>query len=324
MSPQSLQSKSAVAATIFAARDTLGALFAVAAELIIVMLALSEKVPFAVAVELHFTATVVLALILFRGRMPNEDLTAAALLFLVVLAAGPAGAVASLLSRAFANRTRVGPEVLEAWYQRLSSARTSDASTELTDRVVAGRVIDTRAPPPEHFEDVIANGTLAEKQAALGHMARHFHTDFAPALEAALRSPEPVVRVQAAAVVARVRSILKPRIKLLLADKEGRTIGHELKDAAELARLAACTLVDRADAEKCRAASTKTLGATLDGPDSVRTAAAAATRDTAIVIENHLFANQRFGDFRVARRIHSIVLDRTYRVRLIAGERRPA
>ena len=324
MSSHRLQKSPVVAAKIFAARDTLGALFAVAAEAIIVMLAVTGKVPFALAIQLHFAAAVVLAVILFRGRKPNEDLTTAALLFLVVLAAGPAGAVASLLSRAFVNRAGAGPEVLEDWYQRLSSARISDASTDLTDRVVAGRVIDTRAPPPAHFDDVIASGTLAEKQAALGHMARHFHPDFAPALEAALRSPEPVVRVQAAAVVARVRSELKTRIKGLLAVKDGRTISNELKDAAELSRLAACTLVDRADAEKCRAASAKTLGVALDGPHAVRAAAAAATRDTASVIESHLFANQRFGDFRIARRIHSIVLDRTYRVRQIGGERRPA
>jgi hypothetical protein len=208
---------------------------------------------------------------------------------------------------------------LKDWYARLSRASGSLPSAELTDRVIAGRVIDTAAAPPSRFEDVIAHGTLAERQAALGLMARRFHTDFAPALQAALRSPEPVVRVQAAAVVARVRADLKARIKSLLAMSASRTSDHRIADAAELIRLAACPLVDRADAEKCRRAATESLQVVLVTRRDVLSAAARADRETAPVIERYLVSAGRFRDFRVSRRIHALVLDRAYRVRPIAG-----
>ena len=209
----------------------------------------------------------------------------AEIIFLVIVVAGPAGAFASLVALAFVDHAGAGPHVLDAWYARLSRASHSDASTELTDRVMAGRVLVRDASPPAEFEDVIAHGTLAERQAALGLMARHFHTDFAPALQAALRSQEPVVRVQAAAVVARVRGDLKSRIKALLAARDRRATALSIANAAELERLARCSLVDRADADKCRKAATEVLQVALPTSHDVRTAATGANRETAAMIE---------------------------------------
>jgi hypothetical protein len=298
-------------------REALAAAIAVAIEAIVVLFTFSADVPLSVPVQLHAAAVVVVALVLFRDRAPGDDLTLAALMFLVILVAGPAGAIASLAALAFVNQAGAGPEVLSAWYTRLSKASGSAPSTELSDRVAAGRVIDTNSAAPAQFESVIATGTLAERQAALGLMARHFHTDYAPALEAALRSPEPVVRVQAAAVVSRVRADLKTRIKALVAGSEKRGSVRRINDAAELVRLAGCSLVDRADAEKCRRSALETLQAVLANRHDVLSLSALARRDTAPLIENYLVSAGRFRDFRVSRRVHSLVLNSSYRVREI-------
>ncbi len=296
-------------------RESIASAFAIAVESIVVLLAFSADVPFAWTIALHLAASLIIGLILFSGRDRRDDTTVACLMMLVIFVAGPAGAVASLAALAFVDHAGAGPEVLDAWYSRLAKASHADAATELTDRVNAGRVLRAGASAPVHFEDVIANGTLDQRQAALGLMARRFHTDFAPALQAALRSDDPVVRVQAAAVVARVRADLKLRIKSLLSMRERRTPPLRVALAAELVRLACCPLVDRTDAEKCQRAASEAMQILLVTKGQARRASFGATRETAPVIERSLIASGRYGDFRVSRRIHAVVVGRQYRVR---------
>ncbi|MEQ1653718.1 MAG: hypothetical protein ABL897_14630 [Hyphomicrobium sp.] len=314
--PQNQQSSfPSVPAPGLSGREAVAAAFALGAEAVVVLLSFSSDVPLAWTIGFHVAAVAIVGLILFQGRARDADLTVAALMFLVILVAGPAGAFASLAALAFVDHAGAGPHVLDDWYDRLSNARHADAATEMTDRVVAGRVLRTDAQSPVNFEDVIASGSLTERQAALGLIARRFHTDFAPALQAALRSEEPVVRVQAAAVVARVRADLKSRIKAIVGGREGRSAFISIGDAAELVRLANCSLVDRADADKCRKAATEALQVALVTSHDVRTAAAGADAETAPVIERFLIAAGRHGDFRVSRRIHSLVVESRLRVR---------
>ncbi len=298
-------------------REAAAAAFALAAEAVVVLLAFSSDVPFWLTILCHTGVVAVAGAILFGGSNTGRDPTVAEIIFLVILVSGPAGAFASLAALAFVDHAGAGPHVLDAWYARLSRASHSDASTELTDRVVAGRVLRSDASPPAEFEDVIAHGTLNECQAALGLMARHFHTDFAPALQAALRSEEPVVRVQAAAVVARVRGDLKARIKALLAPRDHGASALSIAEAAELQRLARCSLVDRADGDRCRKAATEVLQAALPTTYDVRAVSTRATRETASMIERHLIAAGRYGDFRMSRRLHDLVADGKYRVRRV-------
>lgn len=302
-------------------REAVAAAFALAAEALVVLLAFSADVPFLWTVACHAAVVGIVGLILFYGRAADGDPTVAELIFLVVLVAGPAGAVASLAALAFVDHAGAGPHVLDAWYARLSRASHADVSREMTDRVVAGRVLRSDAAQPVDFEDVIASGTLAERQAALGLMARRVHTDFAPALQAALRSDEPVVRVQAAAVVARVRADLKTRIKALLAVSDPHASPLTIADAAELVRLAGCSLVDRADGDKCRKAATEILQVALPTTHDVRAVSASATRETAAMVERFLVSSGRHRDFRVARRVHDLVVNRHYRVRRTVGSK---
>ncbi len=298
-------------------REALGAALAVAGEAIVVLLAASQDIPSAVPLILHVAVVAVMATALLKDRPAKADPTVSYIMLLVTAVSGPAGAVASLCALPFVGHAGAGPEILEAWYDRLSSAGGVRPETAVHDRIAAGRVLDWQAPMPHNFLDVIVNGTLADKQEALGLMARTFHTDFAPALQAALRSPEPVVRVQASAVVARVRADLKARVKSLIGSEPTTTPKQAVRTAALLSRYGACALVDRADQERCRAAATRLLQhALVSGHDVVRAAAAAKPGD-AREIEAFLIDARRFKDLRVARRIHDLARNSGYRVRRI-------
>ncbi len=318
----SVAPKSAQQIPSLSGREAFAAAFAVAAEGLVGLAALTADGPLLWPVVLHFVVTAITAAILFVGRQSAYDPTVSSLIVLVILVSGPVGALASLVALAFLDHAGAGPDVLEAWYTRLAGSAHSDPPTELSDRVIAGRVMASTAPPPVSYEEVIASGTLGQCQAALGLMARRFHTDYTPALEAALRSREPVVRVQAAAVVSRVRMNLKSRIKKLTSPR-ARTSAQRVAAAAELARLSGCAFVDRADAARCREAAADALGVALATSRDVYAQAAQANRETARVIERHLLSNARHRDFRVSRRIHTLVVDRRLRLRLTARQAAP-
>lgn len=296
-------------------RDATAAALALAGEAVVVFLAVSADIGVLVPVILHIVVAISMAAVLFSGEQQGADHTIACTIFLVILVAGPAGALAAMAVLPFARSRPARPDILQAWYTRLSNAAGADPVTGMYDRVVAGRVQTASEHTPQDFEDVIANGPLAARQAALGLIARKFHTDYAPALEAALRSPEPVVRVQAAAVVARVRADLKARIKVLAATEPGRSNRTAVLAATELLRLSACSFVDRADADRSRKTADRLLMSALVTHDDVTRIAELAHAQSAPVVERYLISAGRFQDFRVSRRLHTLAARRRYTVR---------
>ena len=296
-------------------REALAAAFAVAGEAVVVLLAFSADVPMPTTLGLHVAVVAVVAAILFLNAKPSRDRSISTVMLLVIAVAGPAGAAAALAMLPFVDNAGAGPEVLQKWYVRLANAAGTDPATKMHDRVTAGRVMRFDDEMPHDFAGVIATGNLEERQAALGLIARKFHTDFSPALALALRSAEPVVRVQAAAVVARVRGDLKARIRSLIASSHPRDDSLDLAAAAELLRLSDCEFVDRADGERCRSAAESRLAKALATSDDVRAAAASANPDTANAVENFLLSAGRLKDFRVSRRIHELVVSGKFRVR---------
>ena len=303
------------ASRVLANREATAAALALAGEAVVVLLAFSTAIPALVPVVLHGGVAIATAVILFSGREQGADLTIACAIFLVVLVAGPAGALAVMLVLPFATSRPARPDIMQAWYTRLSNAAGTDPVTGMYDRVVAGRVQTARDHSPQDFEEVIANGPLAARQAALGLIARTFHTDYAPALEAALRSSEPVVRVQAAAVVARVRADLKARIKVLAATGTGPSSRTAVLAATELLRVSSCSLIDRTDADRSRKAADRLLTSALVTSFDVTRISATARSQSAAAIERYLLSAGRFSDFRVSRRLHMLAARRRYRVR---------
>ena len=103
---------------------------------------------------------------------------------------------------------------------------------QLCEHVEIGRTIDLAAPPPKSFPAIMATGSLAERQAVLGLIARHFDPAFLPTLRIALASPEPLIRTQAAAIASRLGSRMRRQLHDQIA-----TADHALADPVDALRL---------------------------------------------------------------------------------------
>lgn len=177
------------------------------------------------------------------------DVTARALIICATAAAGPIGVLAGwLFSRASAERPAAASPLLDEWYRRIALSAEIDPVTELCDNVASGRTMNLASPVPQSFLSVMVSGPISDQQTALGLIARRFHPDYLPALTRALRSPEPVIRVQAAAVVARIRDELQERVRGHLAALDGGARpANAAARLAELSKAAESGLLDETD-----------------------------------------------------------------------------
>lgn len=96
--------------------------------------------------------------------------------------------------------------------------RHADSAEALADSIAQRR----RHPLPltgmPGFIQVFHNGTLQEQQRAIAAISRQFHPSMRPALATALASPVPALRVQAAAVYAKLRGKFETQAKAILAN----------------------------------------------------------------------------------------------------------
>jgi hypothetical protein len=295
-------------------RDVILALVALAGEAVVLGMSCVPALPVETALLLHLGIVFLVGFLAYRRRAENADLTSSLLVLLLVSVAGPIGALLSLPALAWLRRPAQPSALLAAWYERIAMSTRLDEQTQLSDRVASGRVIDTTAPPPEALRAVIRSGSRDERQSALGLIARFFHPNYLPALCDALKCEEPVIRVQAAAVAARLRPRLADDVARLVSAATddlhdasmGRAAAARLKkrlemvrhlDAAVSSSLLDKPLQDAADAVARRlAASIDGLSLPLrrrDTPDGMVRLAA---------LEQRLLASAQFAQFRLLRR----------------------
>lgn len=181
------------------------------------------------------------------------DLTGPLMVAIATLVSGPLGAFGALLALPLINRPVRDSRLLADWYARISSSTQIDPAAQLANTVAAGRTIDAQRPAPPSFERIMRQGSLHERQTALGLIARKFHPDYAAALMAALKSPEPVVRVQAAAVAAKLRGELKRRLAAAVARLETKGDASALRTCVEeFGRLVESGLVDAGEVRRAK------------------------------------------------------------------------
>lgn len=280
-----------------------------AVESLLLVLAMRGAVALPLALVLHVAVVATLAAFLLRRRREGQDLTAPLLALLAVMASGPIGALAMLPALMAMRRPTMPSPLLAQWYERISLSTSIEAETWLADRVAANRTIDVAATSPLSFADVMLSGSLEERQRALGLIARSFHPSYLPVLALALDSEEPVIRVQAAAVAARVRPRLASDTAAWSAEADAIAGGAGKIDAYRLAGLArdldlACNsgLLDKPVEEMARKAAAR-LTTTLD----VRALLLARPRSAADValldaLETRLMAHARSAALRVLRK----------------------
>jgi len=293
----------------------LASAIALAGETVVLFLAL-RAVSSTTLLIAHAAVVLAVAVFLYRSLKPGDDLALPLLMLLLVACAGPAGALAMAGGLLLARGRAPHGEVLEDWYDRLAAAGKPLRSSEVYERIVSGRMQRLDPASCVNYVKVIESGTLDQRQRALGLIARQFHPDYTPALNAALRSREPVVRVQAAAVVARVREDLKARVKALTeAGESGKSPALSLADIAELQTLQRCDLVDPVLRAQCRTKLQQQLADIPAGGESLYRAARSGDCDMVAALETFLISEKRFKDLRVLRRMFGIVSGSPRRLR---------
>ena len=159
--------------------------------------------PWQVVAAAHLSLIGLLALTIaaleLGGRSSGELLPFT--LFLLVF--GPLGGLAVLLSDK--DHLRFAPLEFEDWYETIAPRAT--AAVTLADRIRDGRMVREQSGVPTPFQRLLSGGSMQEKQALLAYLASHDEPSVCkPALEQALKSADPRVRVQAAAVAAHNRT----------------------------------------------------------------------------------------------------------------------
>ena len=236
-------------------------------------------------------------------RRDLADLSPYVLILLATAIAGPVGVALAAGAVVLQARERPNVQLLAAWYERIALAGDIDPVTNLCNTVAMGRGVITSTVPPPEFERVMTVGSLEDRQTALGLIARRFSPSYASALRLALVSPEPVIRVQAAAVAVKVRAELKVTL-------------HEALQRARnqnLSALAAANLVQELQAmsrsglleETDRIASKAAIEYVLVTATSARSGGAAVEGllegASQTALENELVRQGRFDEFRAAR-----------------------
>jgi hypothetical protein len=118
-------------------------------------------------------------------------------------------------------------------------------------QILQGRRRRAGAAAPERFADVFASGTLARQQEAIAAISLDYRPEMLPALRLALTSEVPALRVQAAAVYAKLRGSFGDRAKAVLAAALDGRLAPRM--AAEAEAVAASGFVDAETAAELRA-----------------------------------------------------------------------
>lgn len=156
-------------------------------------------------VIIHLLAAFAMIASVVHLHRHGREMTYPMLAMLALIATGPIGGFGALVIAWLSRRRARDSRLLTDWYERIAMSVAIDPVARFCGNVSSGRTIDLGAEAPPSYAAVIAGGTLEERQNVLGIIARRYHPDYLAVLAQALRSPEPVIRVQAAAVAAHVR-----------------------------------------------------------------------------------------------------------------------
>jgi hypothetical protein len=144
----------------------------------------------------------------------------------VTALAGPLGAIGTLAVAAICKWTTPSQGLLEDWYRRMSGDDAADAATLLREAIQTDRALQPGSWAIRRFPEVIRHGTLSEKQTLLGLIGLKYHKSYFPILTMALRSPQPSVRAQAAAVFVKLKEKHEKRLAEALSHRRSDDVAE--------------------------------------------------------------------------------------------------
>lgn len=280
-----------------------------------------------VALAAHVLVVAALALRCRAVVRAGGDAGTPTLLAVAVAVAGPFGALGGALVDWLSVQGEEHRDRLQRWYERIALSTDTDDVTKLSDQVVVGRSMDLGSAAPASFARLIEHGSVTEKQAVLGLVARRFHPHYLSALKLALVSEEPVIRVQAAAVAARVRGSLGEEVERLLgALAAGPAAADALRLADEIDLCATSGLLEEQQCARAAEASRQARRQALDGLERAARPALAGTRvsgdgDIGVraarrALEDRMLSSGRYDEFRRLRRAFAFPVKGRMRFRI--------
>ena len=315
----SLQPKRAAKAVTY-----LVIILALLADAVLLSAAVLDYAPILLLLAGHVGVVGLMALLLLRRLRTGSDGGFALLAIMGTLATGPFGAAGALLMPLLARRNADNEALLSAWYQRIALSAEQDAFTKLSDRVAIGRAANLAAPAPQPLFELFQSAQVSDQQTALGIIARSFHPGYLPVLKLALDSPEPVIRVQAAAVAARVRDQLNVHVRTLFARAADPTLlaATAVDVAAELRAAIDSGLLETAEYNTAVGVHDGLLARTfarIDAGQRQRGSEARERRGTEVddAYVAYLLTQSRFDEVRAARLAVRRPVHGRYRHRLV-------
>ncbi|MCJ2082420.1 hypothetical protein [Methylobacterium sp. J-090] len=197
------------------------------------------------------------------------DLTFLVVVALLSASAGPFGTLATFALYALLVRTNVAAADLECWYRRISGTPDLNRAEALYDRIVDGRA---RRPGPDavaRFHTVL-EGPLAQQQALLGLIGLSYFPEYRLLLRKALCSAEPSIRVHAAAVSVKLRTVLRAEFGKACPNA-GNAVDADPARAERLALLADSGFLDPSESMVAREAALGLCRPALQGRPDDRT-----------------------------------------------------
>ena len=277
-----------------------------AAEALVLLLLLQGWIDPLPAAVLHVAIVTALTFWVWRLSRRGADCGPALLLTVATLIVGILAPLGVLAVGMLTRRGRQSDQLLKTWYERISLSTEINPVSRLAEKVAIGRTIDLGAPAPRAFADVLQDGTMHEKQTVLGLIARNFHPDHLPSLQLALTSPEPLIRVQAAAVAAHIRAPLNARISAALdeASNPSTPVVDALRIAGEADIAVASGLIDEGSRLRVSSMAAQTRARALAAIDHAALAHPNGAAGLALApsvldaYETLLLQARRFDEFR--------------------------
>jgi polysaccharide biosynthesis protein PelE len=182
------------------------AMVVTAAELVVAAIAATGTVPLAGALGLHAGLCVVCAYWARRIAAVHGDVSRPLLLLILTIVLGPAGSAGTvfvLVMTAWHSRHTVP---FEEWYRALFPDVEQDQQVAAWERIIDEQIGENSGGVPA-FADVLAFGTVAQKQSLLALVNRRFRPELGPVLKRALNDADNAIRVQAATAISRLETV---------------------------------------------------------------------------------------------------------------------
>lgn len=237
------------------AKDIAICLIVAIAELLLVMTGMAGQVSLPVMLLVHCMIMLGVTLVLDQRERSRMDSRVLAVAVVTTAVSGPLGAGMSALLGIYLRYRKFETALLANWYERISGHARVDPVVELHERIQAGRTLNPYVDARARFGAILRSGPLEEKQRVLSVITQKYHPRFAGLLELALRNQDPPIRVQAAAVVARLKEHERLKVRSLTAtveDLDQREVAGRLRTAARITASLESGLLDEQDAAAAR------------------------------------------------------------------------